>query len=124
MIRETRLAKVNHPARWGLWSILTFLLCIQGILTIELTLLWNHVSGLNNLGTVGQLVTFIIGVGGLLKVIWARVRASWRKETEELTSLEILHKSLADAYYTCKEAQSSDSVHAKLGKRVPSLLNV
>lgn len=35
------------------------------ILQLELTLRWNHVRGLDEWGSVGQLIPFVVGVGGL-----------------------------------------------------------
>jgi hypothetical protein len=106
-IHETRLPKVNDPARWRLWAVVTFL-CIQGPLGMELTLLWNRVSGFNNLGSVGELVTFVIGVGGFVKMILMRTRAQFKGEEEQdLTPSEILHKSLADTYYPRKDAEGA-----------------
>ena len=44
------------------------------ITQVELTIVWNHVSGLNSLTSLGQLIPFILGVGGLLKVLWSKWR--------------------------------------------------
>jgi len=41
--------------------------CIAGL---ELTLVNNHVTGVNYLGTTGQLIPFIIGATSLPTVIW------------------------------------------------------
>ncbi|KAL8951528.1 MAG: hypothetical protein Q9222_002499 [Ikaeria aurantiellina] len=42
------------------------------IIQVELTIVWNHVTGLKTLSSLGQLIPFILGVGGLLKVVWAK----------------------------------------------------
>jgi hypothetical protein len=41
------------------------------VLAIELTLTWNSVSGISSMNSVGQLIPFMVGVGGLAQVIWA-----------------------------------------------------
>ncbi|KAL2044792.1 hypothetical protein N7G274_002567 [Stereocaulon virgatum] len=46
-------------------------MCIMLILGIELAIRWNSITGLGNFGAVGQLVPAIIGVGGLVKVVWS-----------------------------------------------------
>lgn len=51
------------------YAILDLAIHIIVILQLELTLRWNHVTGLSGLWTsVGQLIPFIIGVGGLMLV--------------------------------------------------------
>ena len=57
---------------WLRWYYAGFDLFIHviAILQLELTLRWNHVRGLSALWTsVGQLIPFIIGVGGLGLVV-------------------------------------------------------
>ena len=49
------------------WSLL---LCITMVLSIELSLVWNHIHGMGNLGTVGQMIPAILGSGGLVRVLW------------------------------------------------------
>ncbi|KAF8472883.1 hypothetical protein BDZ91DRAFT_760323 [Kalaharituber pfeilii] len=38
------------------------------ILAIELTIRWNFITGVNSLGSVGQLIPFLVGVGNLFSV--------------------------------------------------------
>lgn len=45
-------------------------MCVELILSIELSLYWNHVGGMGNVGAPGQLIPAIIGIGGLVKVLW------------------------------------------------------
>ena len=59
------------------------------VLQVELAIKWNYVEGLNAFNSLGQLIAFCLGVGGLLRVIWAkrsRVRdmgkGEWRKVGE------------------------------------------
>jgi hypothetical protein len=43
---------------------------IYSILAIELMLKWNSVSNVYTLKSIGQLIPFVIGVAGLLKVLY------------------------------------------------------
>jgi hypothetical protein len=62
------------------YVILDLLIHVIVILQIELTLRWNHVSGLSGLwNSVGQLIPFIIGVGGLGLVISRWLVKMWVK---------------------------------------------
>ncbi|KAH6865753.1 hypothetical protein BKA58DRAFT_226724 [Alternaria rosae] len=62
------------------YAILDLLIHVIVILQLELTLHWNHVSGLSGLWTsVGQLIPFIIGVGGLGLVITRWMVRMWVK---------------------------------------------
>jgi len=62
------------------YTILDLLIHVVVILQLELTLHWNHVSGLSGLWrSVGQLIPFIIGVGGLGLVITRWVVRMWVK---------------------------------------------
>jgi len=39
------------------------------IFSAELMIQWNEVSGVSSLANVGQLIAFLVGVGGVLSVI-------------------------------------------------------
>lgn len=43
---------------------------VELILSIELSLYWNRIGGMGNVGASGQLIPAIIGIGGLVKVVW------------------------------------------------------
>lgn len=86
-------------------AIQTFLVTIALVLTIELSIRWNHIQGVNNLGTVGQLVPAVLGVGGLVKVIWLwtieRVNHGEKKAEEEGAA-----DRCARVYYDLKEKRT------------------
>jgi hypothetical protein len=46
------------------------------VLAIELTLVWNFVSDINSMNSVGQFIPFTVGVSGIVQVFWAVAR-SW-----------------------------------------------
>lgn len=64
----------THNRKWYYLptAAFTFLITIGLILAIELGIRWNHIGDVQGLGTVGQLVPLILGVGGLAKVLWTR----------------------------------------------------
>ncbi|KAL6709876.1 hypothetical protein ACN47E_000661 [Coniothyrium glycines] len=80
----------TRPAPKKVWlgwyyTILDLLIHVVVILQVELTLHWNSVTGLASLWTsVGQLVPFIIGVGGLGLVLSRWVLMFWAKRSKRL----------------------------------------
>ena len=57
---------------WAGMAIYKLILIVALIVQVELTLAWNNISGLQSITTVGQLIPFILGVGGLIKVLWGK----------------------------------------------------
>ena len=75
------------PARaWKGMAAYTLILIMSLILQVELTIAWNNISGLQSVSTVGQLIPFILGSGGLIKVIWGKwcLLRSGIKETQDM----------------------------------------
>ena len=61
----------SRPTPHVIWSACASLaMCVELILSIELSIYWNHIGGMGNVGTPGQLIPAIIGIGGLTKVVW------------------------------------------------------
>lgn len=58
--------------KWILDAGKTLTTIILFIGQVELTIAWNRMADLQTLATVGQLIPFILGVGGLVKVLWAK----------------------------------------------------
>ena len=54
------------------------------------------------MGTVGQLVPFVLGVGGLVKVLWSWV-CEGRRESVERDELEEAVGRCAEVYFKEKE---------------------
>jgi hypothetical protein len=77
------LTSPSTPKKAGLawyYTLLDLFVDILVISQIELTLKWNHVSGLSALWTsVGQLIPFIIGVSGLALVLGRWLARRWQK---------------------------------------------
>lgn len=43
---------------------------IVNVVSTELTLKWNHVEGINELSSIGQIIPLVVGVGSMIAVIW------------------------------------------------------
>ena len=71
-IQLSQIPLTITPQVWTFMAIGNLFTIIALIVQVELTIAWNHISGLQNLNTLGQLIPFIIGVGGLLKVLWGK----------------------------------------------------
>lgn len=73
------------PSVWAWEAIQSLIVFVFLVIQVELTIVWNHVDGLKTLSSLGQLIPFILGVGGLLKVIWAKwclVRKGIREDVD------------------------------------------
>ena len=60
---------------------LLFCTCAVLVIGTELTIQWNYITDINNINSVGQLVPFTVGVGGLIKVCWSAVFDKEGKKT-------------------------------------------
>ncbi|KAF6239919.1 hypothetical protein HO173_001527 [Letharia columbiana] len=61
----------GRPTPHTVWNACVSLaMCVELILSIELSIYWNHIGGMGNVGAPGQLIPAIIGIGGLVKVVW------------------------------------------------------
>lgn len=58
--------------KWASLAIQHLVIVVGLIVQVELTIYWNHVTGLQSLSSLGQLIPFILGVGGLLQVLWGK----------------------------------------------------
>lgn len=66
----SRLPATNRTKYSFLSAISTLLVVVGLVLAIELSIAWNGIRHTSDVGAVGQLVPAVIGVGGLLKVLW------------------------------------------------------
>ncbi len=105
-IRFTRIPDTTRRWYWIPAAVQNGLVTVGLVLSIELTLWWNQINGVNQFGTVGQLVPFVLGVGGLVKVLWSwldmRFGTAHESSLEDGVSSPESH--LAAAYYRRKEA--------------------
>ena len=83
LIQSPPIVKVRT---WMWHAASEFAVVVFMVLQVELTIKWNYVEGLDAFGSLGQLIAFCLGVGGLFTVIWgkrSRVRdmgkGEWKK---------------------------------------------
>jgi len=101
---ETMLAlhTAQLPKRRPFWrniprAAVALLMCIGFILSIELAIHWNDISGVGVVGVVGQLIPAILGVGGLVRVLWVWLtRGDVGVEEEEGVGKEV--RECAEVY--------------------------
>lgn len=70
--------KEKTPRTYALFTLLMLYMGYR-ITTIELTLKWNHMTGINSLGSVGQIFPFIISILNLLRVLVSIFEETKRK---------------------------------------------
>ncbi|KAF2804586.1 uncharacterized protein BDZ99DRAFT_502455 [Mytilinidion resinicola] len=74
LLTELHLAHVPAPrcskVTFILGPVLSLLVVSLLVIAGELTIQWNGIKGVQGLGSVGQLVPAVIGVGGLFRVGW------------------------------------------------------
>ncbi len=103
-IRITRIPDTTMKWYWIPSAVQGGIVTIGLVLSIELTIWWNSISGVDQIGTVGQLVPFVLGVGGLVKVLWSWLRFGMVHEHEIEDRVDSPERRLAAAYYKRKEA--------------------
>lgn len=67
---------------------------------------WNHITGIGNIGAVGQLIPAIIGVGGLLRVFWIFWHREGGSREEEGDGIEKDLRQCAELYEKLKKSTS------------------
>ena len=82
-LRLSQTSVPNSTLGWTFDAGRQFLFIVLLVLRVELTLAWNHVSDLQSLANLGQLIPFILGVGSLAKIFWGKGRAIWKKDSED-----------------------------------------
>ena len=70
---------LSRSARsWAILAMQRFFVIVFLIVHVELTITWNNISGLQRITTLGQLIPFVLGVGGLIKVLWGKAWLLWK----------------------------------------------
>lgn len=87
------------------------------IIQVELTINWNNISGLQRLTTLGQLIPFILGVGGLMKVVWSKwcQLRNGVQETHEIDGRPLGEYDLAMEEYLCWKGNQNNLVTSEPG---------
>lgn len=118
-IQLSQITLKKSPKLWTFTAVKNLLLIILFITQVELTIVWNHVSGLNNLTSLGQLIPFILGVGGLLKVLWSKwrlVRSGIREDSKSSCPPPTDYETAIEAYLQWKkliEGQTASRLSVK-----------
>ena len=101
----TQIPFVITSRTWILMAAYQF--CIIGalIVQVETAIAFNNVRGLNSLSTLGQLIPFIFGVGGLVKVLWGK----WR----------LLHEGIKEERESGHESDYEKAMALYLERRKP-----
>jgi hypothetical protein len=60
---------IKNKIQTSTWAF-SLTLFLFNLLTIELSIRWNHITGVNKLVSTGQLIPFVIGVGGMCRSCW------------------------------------------------------
>ncbi|MCJ1430952.1 hypothetical protein MMC27_000302 [Xylographa pallens] len=71
-IQLTQMSYTRPRRVWTLLAAKSFVVIVLLILQIELAIGWNGIYGLSGLNTVGQLIPLILGIGGLVQVLWEK----------------------------------------------------
>ncbi|MCJ1419713.1 hypothetical protein MMC32_006069 [Xylographa parallela] len=71
-IKLTQMSYTRPRRVWTLLAAKSFVVIVLLILQIELAIGWNGIYGLSGLNTVGQLIPLILGIGGLVQVLWEK----------------------------------------------------
>ena len=81
-IRLTLSPPPAKPRRTTIFqSVAMFGACAVLIISTELTIQWNYITGIQSIDNVGQCIPFAVGVGGLLKVVYAAIFERGTQET-------------------------------------------
>ncbi|PMD59544.1 uncharacterized protein K444DRAFT_663646 [Hyaloscypha bicolor E] len=76
-------------------SLFHLIALIYSILAIELTLKWNNVSDVYTIKSTGQLIPFIIGIAGILKV-WYDVRMKYSERRQAMAHHQVNQSGQSD----------------------------
>lgn len=107
----SQMPLIISPRIWVFMAAETLALIMILIVQVELTILWNSISGLSTLSTLGQLIPFILGVGGLLKVVWQKWKLVRKGVKEEATVQEHTspYEEAMETYLMWKKSREQQS---------------
>ncbi|KAJ9652428.1 hypothetical protein H2198_008297 [Neophaeococcomyces mojaviensis] len=98
------LEPTNSTWRYHLWyamiapsrklgmKFFSTLIMIYSIISIEFMLKWNHISSVNNISSIGQLIPFVVGLTNVLKILidighkYKTERAAWEAKRKASVS--------------------------------------
>ena len=112
-IQASQMPTVVPLRRVMFVAVQSFLFIALLIVQVELTIVWNNIHGLQGPATVGQLIPFIIGVGGLLNVFLEKWRTTQRKKhgVEEETVIRGPYEKAIEKYLRWKSTREATQEH-------------
>jgi len=111
-IQLSEIPLIKSPKLWTFSAVKNLLLIILFITQVELTIVWNHISGLNSLTSLGQLIPFILGVGGFLKVLWSKwrlVRSGIKENFNDYRPAPTEYETAIETYLQWKKLNGGQS---------------
>ena len=97
---------VKNTKTWILMAMCQFYIVGLLVVQVETTIVFNHMEGLNSLSNIGQLIPFLLGVGGLIKVVWGKCCLLYKGVKEERELEEESEYEKAIALYLKRREQS------------------
>ena len=94
----------NRKLYWVPSALMNFLISVLLVLAIELSIYWNNISQTQDIRSVGQLLPFVLGIGGLLNVIWSWIRDG-KGDDSEGKEIDKEVERCAGVYYELKAAK-------------------
>lgn len=71
MLEQGLKEVVNGSMRLPKWTpAVCFLVLVLAVVAVELVIVWNHVTGVNDIYSTGQLIPLVVGLGGLVQVLY------------------------------------------------------
>ncbi|MCJ1291253.1 hypothetical protein MMC34_002796, partial [Xylographa carneopallida] len=105
LLRTARLPAHNRKWYYLPSALLTLVVAVGLVLAIELSIVWNGIAQMGGMGAVGQLVPFVLGVGGLLKVVWSWGWEGSGEEEGRDAAVEAVERC-AEVYFKEKERRT------------------
>ncbi|KAE9993780.1 hypothetical protein EG327_003285 [Venturia inaequalis] len=85
LLRSWRIAELATGIIAPATNIVSFFYSIIGL---EMTLHWNHVTGVYTINSVGQLIPFVIGLVGFIKVIYEPIKEKYKLGKRQTDGIE------------------------------------
>ena len=102
----TQIPFVKNTKSWILMAMCQLYIVGVLVVQVETTIAFNHMEGLNSLSNLGQLIPFLLGVGGLIKVVWGKCCLLYKGVKEEPELEEESEYEKAIALYLKRREQS------------------
>lgn len=51
-------------------GIISLIILLWSVIAVELTLVWNYVSGVNDVNSTSQAIPLVVGVGIIITILW------------------------------------------------------